>query len=319
MWVKDSQDETPVVIFCFNRPAELAKVIEALAQHKPRKVLIVADGPRSGVPSDFEKCKEVELLYRNLPWECQVQYNVAQTNLGLKERFSSGLKWVFEIENKAIILEDDCIPDPSFFTFAQEMLERYEFDKTVGMVQGWSAFKSIPIPQDFYLSNRPKVWGWATWGRVVKGFDVDIPFWSEIDQVKLLKSKGFPAFQIPGIRAKINSASQLNTWDYQWVAYLWSKGFSSIAPKRPLIRNIGFGEDATHTKTDFGGYSQRAGSLSEPYSASPAPYGVGRIIDKSENLFSLARWIKGALLNPRTAFRLLYARLRKLGGGVDGS
>lgn len=315
---KTPNPRAPVAIFCFNRPAELRQLIEALEKHKPSKLMFVADGPRAGVASDIQKCKEVELLFRNVPWDCEVLYNVAESNMGLKERFSTGLKWIFDLEDKAIILEDDCIPAPSFFPFVNEMLERYEFDETVGMVQGWSTYRSIPISQDFYFSNRPKVWGWATWRRVVGEFDVEIPFWTELNQVKLLKDLGFPSFQIPGIRARISSASHINTWDYQWVAYMWSKGYSSIAPKRSLIQNIGFGSDATHTKTDFGGYSRKASSLEGPYSTSPAPAIAARIIDRSENAVSLFRWIKGTLENPRTAIRLVRQRLRKFMGVADG-
>jgi hypothetical protein len=307
-----------VAIFCFNRPAALSQLLDALKLHKPRRVLIVADGPRSGSESDFQKCKEVEALYRNIPWECEVSFNIAPKNMGLKDRFSSGLKWIFEMVESAIILEDDCIPHASFFHFSEEMLKRYELDESVGMVQGWSLFSSLPIPQDFYFSDRPKVWGWATWRRVVKDFDVEIPFWAKIDQVKLLRKLGFPWYQIPGMRKKIDAASHINTWDYQWVAYMWSRRYSSIAPKRRLIRNIGFGQDATHTTLDFGGYSGNPKPLEGPYSPSPAPRRIGRLVDKSENVVSLFRWVKAAVASPGTASRLILSRVLKFKGGDFG-
>ena len=303
----------PVAVFCFNRPAELSRLLKLLEQVKPDHLLVVADGPRQGNSTDVENCRAVEDLYRNLTWNCRVDYLVSTTNLGLMERFSTGLHWVFEKVDRAIILEDDCIPDKSFFSFATEMLERYQNDSSVGMIQGWSLFTRLPLRRDFYFSTRPKVWGWATWRRVVEDFDVKIPFWRDINQKQLLKSKGFSFWEIPSVRNRIGSAERVGTWDYQWVAYLWFRGMRSLAPRKNLVMNIGFGDEASHTKIDFGGFGRAAGSMQPPYSKLGEGELMSLALDRSETFMRSLRILWAAVKRPGTAVSLLVSRLKRLG------
>jgi hypothetical protein len=300
--------ETPVAIFCFNRPAETKRLFQILETVRPTRLLIVADGPRPGVLDDVEKCNEVLAILRNPPWDCTVEFDIAPRNLGLLRRFSSGLEWVFNQSEKAIILEDDCLPDISFFSFASEMLFRYELDLRVGMIQGWSAYRSLPLKEDYYLTSRPKVWGWASWKRVVENFDVNIPFWPGVDKEDLILRQGFYKFQVPGVIDRIETANAIDTWDYQWVAYLWSEGLKSVAPKKSLVRNIGFGPEASHTKVDFGGYSQNALTLNAPFSQMAASDSIGRALDRLEFWAQGIRMLGGILRSPSVAIRLVARR-----------
>lgn len=111
--------KTPVAFFVFNRPAWTARVFEEIRKARPRRLLIVADGPRREHPGDVEQCEKVRAILEQVDWECEVKRNFAGENLGCGKRVSSGLEWVFSEEEEVIILEDDCVPDQTFSRFAR--------------------------------------------------------------------------------------------------------------------------------------------------------------------------------------------------------
>ena len=127
---------TPVAIIFFNRIEPLKTLVVRLAEVKPPKVYLVADGPRPTRPSDAEKTTECRAFMLHLPWTCEIKTNFSETNLGCRVRVTTGLDWVFEHEERAIVLEDDCIPEPEFFPWAERMLARYKDDARVMSVGG---------------------------------------------------------------------------------------------------------------------------------------------------------------------------------------
>src|SRR6185295_3256318 len=123
--------ETPVAFLIFNRPDTTARVFEAIAAARPRTLLVVADGPRADRAAEAEQCRATRAIIDRVDWACEVLVNYADENLGCKRRVSSGLTWVFEQTSRAIILEDDCLPHPTFFRYCEELLDRYEDDERV--------------------------------------------------------------------------------------------------------------------------------------------------------------------------------------------
>src|SRR5688572_12906720 len=116
---------TPVAFFVFNRPEPTARVFVEIARARPKQLLIVADGPRTDRPGEAEHCACVREIVSRVDWDCDVRTNYSDTNLGCKRRVSSGLDWVFDQTEAAIVLEDDCLPDPTLFRFFDETLARY--------------------------------------------------------------------------------------------------------------------------------------------------------------------------------------------------
>src|SRR5712692_5523584 len=127
---------TPVALIIFNRPETTARVFAEIAKARPSRLLLVADGPRLDHPEDVEKCTATRAIVEQVDWPCEVLTNFSEANLGCKMRPVSGINWVFENVEEAIILEDDCLPHPSFFPFCQELLERYRDDQRVMMIGG---------------------------------------------------------------------------------------------------------------------------------------------------------------------------------------
>lgn len=120
--------KAPIAFMIFNRPNTTAAVFAGIAKARPDKLLVVADGPVEDHPTDHEKCRQARAIIELVDWECEVHKNYSPVNLGCKRRVSSGLDWVFDTVGRAIILEDDVVPHPTFFRFCDELLDKYADD-----------------------------------------------------------------------------------------------------------------------------------------------------------------------------------------------
>jgi len=244
---------TPVALIIFNRPDTTERVFQAIRQAQPQKLLVIADGPRIDRPNEAEKCAASRAVIAKVDWECEVLTNYSPINLGCKLRVSSGIDWVFSEVEEAIILEDDCLPAPSFFPFCQALLERYRYDERIMQISGNNFLQdrfNIKLKESYYFSKYGGIWGWASWRRAWKFFDVKMENWNELKMSDLLPS-------IFDSAAEQNSwtdvfdkvvAGVVDTWDYQWLYARWCQNHLSIVPKSNLVSNIGFRKDATHTK-----------------------------------------------------------------------
>src|SRR4028118_433764 len=181
--------KTPVVLIIFNRPAQTEKVFEVIRQAKPPKLLVIADGSRAERPGEAEKCAAARAVIDRVDWDCEVFKNYSDVNLGCDPRISSGLNWVFETVEEAIILEDDCVPHPTFFRYCEELLERYRHDARVMNISGQNVlFGRHRTEYSYYFSRYTLCWGWASWRRAWQYFDVDVKLWPEIRDQNLIKN-----------------------------------------------------------------------------------------------------------------------------------
>jgi hypothetical protein len=244
------QDAVPsdwpaVVLLLFNRPAHTRRLLEALRPVRPPVMYLVADGPRLQVPADAELCREVRALCeQEIDWPAEVHRDFSPDNLGLRRRVGSGLTWVFSKMERAIILEDDCLPEPSFFRFCAELLERYSDDERVGVITG-DNFQAQPFASEasYYFSKYPHCWGWATWRRAWAHFD------DEMRQWPALREKGWLREWLPDPKARAYwqtifdgvHSRRLNSWAFGWTFACWSHV--------NLVQNIGMGNESTHTTT----------------------------------------------------------------------
>lgn len=242
---------TPVVLLVFNRPETTARVFSALRQARPSHLLVVADAPRENRPAERVLCEQVRRIVEQVDWPCQVQRNYADLNLGCKLRVSSGLDWVFDQVEEAIILEDDCLPEDSFFRFCQEMLEKYRDDPRIASIGGNNfQFGAHHTPHSYYFSLYNHIWGWASWRRAWQGYDVQMVKWPELRETEWL-AKIFPDRNAARYwKANFDKVHRglLDTWDVQLTFKFWLDDRLSIIPAVNLVSNVGFGPQATHTK-----------------------------------------------------------------------
>ncbi|MCT7989219.1 TylF/MycF/NovP-related O-methyltransferase [Laspinema olomoucense] len=240
-----------VCFIIFNRPKTTERVFELIRQVKPHQLLVVADGPRGDRPGEAEKCIQARAIINRIDWECEVLTNYSEKNLGCRERISSGLDWVFTIVEEAIILEDDCLPHPSFFTFCWELLERYRDNEQIMAISGDNfQFGHRRKDDSYYFSRYAHSWGWATWRRAWQHYDNKMALWPKVREENWLEEV-----------LEDNHASrcwshifqnvydrQIDTWDYPWQFCCWIQGGLTILPNVNLVSNIGFTAEATHTQ-----------------------------------------------------------------------
>ena len=247
-----SATNTPIAMLVFNRPVPTLRVFDAVRAARPSKLLVVADGPRHDRSGEAQLCSETRAIFEKIDWPCEVLTNYAQYNLGCRNRVSSGLKWIFEQVEEAIILEDDCLPDPSFFRFCSDLLDRYRHDSTIGLISGNNFLPHgyTRASASYYYSRFPHIWGWASWRRSFQYYDLTMSNWP------MLSSQGWledifndDIAAVSYWRSLFNRVfrGEIDTWDYQLVYSLWLNGMKSICPSTNLVSNIGFGPDATHT------------------------------------------------------------------------
>jgi hypothetical protein len=239
---------TPLLLIIYNRPDKVKELILSLSKIKPQNIYVFCDGPKN--KEDEGNVKQSRELISKINWTKKIKTNYLTKNKGCKNGVNASLDWFFANVKEGIILEDDCIPNLSFFKFTSELLEYYKNNKRISIITGFNAGNKLKnYKYDYYFSIYGGVWGWASWRNR----------WQEYRKSNLsnllsnkrllisLKDKGVSSFFIKNVKDSISG--KLNTWDYMWTFYNMTEGRLSVVPQKNFISNIGFGEDATHTKS----------------------------------------------------------------------
>ncbi len=241
--------QTPIAFCIFNRPQLTARVFEAIKRSRPRQLLVIGDGPRADRPDEAQLVQQTRDILQRVDWECDVKTNFSETNLGCRNRMATGLTWAFEQAEELIVLEDDCLPDPTFFGFAQSLLNHYRDNDQVMMISGDNFQPGPTSDNSYYFSRWAHIWGWASWRRAWNHYDLSIESWPAD------KANGLLAGAVDS-RAELQYWSnvfdqvhrgEIDTWDFSWAYALWKRNGLAILPETNLVTNLGFSESATHT------------------------------------------------------------------------
>ncbi|MBI1763556.1 MAG: glycosyltransferase family 2 protein [Acidobacteria bacterium] len=247
--------QTPLVFTIFNRPALTAQVLAEIRRARPRKLLVIADGPRAQVPGEQAQCEAARAVLEQVDWDCEVHKNYAAENLGIRRRMSSGLAWVFAQTEAAIVLEDDGLPHPTFFPFCEELLERYADDERVMHISGSNfQFGRQRFPHSYYFSRYNHGVGWASWRRAWRHYDAETKLWPEVKARGLLHdwlhdggdTRAAVRDWTRGFQRVYDG--EVDSWAYCWTFACWLQNGLSILPNVNLLSNIGFGAASTHTR-----------------------------------------------------------------------
>jgi hypothetical protein len=246
--------QTPILFLIFNRPDTTEKVFQRIRAIQPRRLFVSADGPRQHKIGEDRLCAETRRIIEKVDWKCELQTNFSKKNLGCRIGVSSGIDWFFRHVSEGIILEDDCMPDISFFPFCETLLEYYRDDERI-MHIGGANFQDGNTHGDgsYYFSNINHVWGWATWKRAWDLYDVEMKSYPQcLRENKLLQLIPDPAIRKYWKRNfDLVYEQRKDTWDFQWqYATSFYQGLA-IIPNKNLISNIGFDHNATHTIDNF--------------------------------------------------------------------
>ena len=242
---------SPILFLVFNRPAPTAQVFAAIRAARPPRLYVAADGARSNRPGEEQRCEQTRRVATAVDWPCEVKTLFREKNLGCKQAVSQALDWYFECEEEGVVLEDDCVPDPSFFRYCDELLEYHRNDDRVALISGDNfQFGRMYGESSYYFSRYCHIWGWASWRRAWRRYDRDINAWPAFrDNGGLERVFGTRPREVRYWRRILDEVHQgkIDTWDYQWNFAVWAQSMLTILPQKNLVKNIGFGVDATHT------------------------------------------------------------------------
>lgn len=241
----------PILLLIYNRPDTTIKVFEQIRKYKPSKLFVAADGPIEGSIRDEERCKQAREIIGQIDWHCEVKTLFREKKLGCKIAVSSAINWFFENVERGIILEDDCLPHSSFFRFCEELLEYYKDYERIMMISGDNfQFGKTQAEHSYYFTKYTHIWGWATWRRAWKQYDVYMKLWPEIRDKRLLFNIHGDNKEVYYWRKIFDKAyeGKIDAWSYQWLFACWLQNGLNIIPRSNLISNIGFGNMSMHTK-----------------------------------------------------------------------
>lgn len=284
---------TPILLIGYRRSLTTRQVIDSLRTIQPKLLFFAVNAPNPDSPEDEVLCADVKKLAAEIDWECSIESLFRKEHLSAKESITTAISWFFQHVDKGIILEDDCVCDPSFFHLAEDLLIRYEADSRVMQI-GATNFGPEPKSNDSYsYSGYAYIWGWATWKRAWAQMDLSLESFDEY-MVKEVLSKRFSRLSDRSYwyqLFKYLKSGNLDTWDGQWNLTIFRSNGLCIVPRVNLVKNVGFGAHSTNTTSEADAFANLlSSSLSFPLS-----HPIGMVIDHeadkwvSDNVFRATR------------------------------
>lgn len=286
---------TPILFIIFNRPEETREVFNKIKNLAPDRLYIAADGSRIDNPADIEKCKKTREIVNEINWPCEVKTLFRDKNLGCGKGPADAISWLFEHEERGIILEDDCVPDESFFFFCEELLERYQNDSRVMHIAGTNHNPGFVRDNSYsyFFSQVGHMWGWATWRRAWSLYDIKMGGFEEI----ITKDYFQDIYPNPFIRkymkkkfSETYTGKIKGVWDYQWEFTRIINSGLTIMPRNNLVHNIGFGDDATHTFSS-NNYFKNAALTPLEFPLKHPPFVIKDVQSENKHFNKMFRWI----------------------------
>lgn len=242
--------DVPILMMLFNRPEHTRKVFEVIRELRPSRLFVAGNGPRFGVPKDIELCKAVRDIFKEVDWPCELHTNFREINIGMNPQWYKAMDWFFQSVEYGIILEDDCVPHPSFFVYCDELLNKYMNEEKIMHINGSNfLFGKKMGNASYFFSKYTHVWGWATWKRAWQKYDFDLksfPSFKQSNEIDVIcpnhreKKYFMKYFEQLYSKENIDSATK-------WLYSIWFNKGICITPNINLITNIGYGLSAGHT------------------------------------------------------------------------
>ena len=244
--------KTSVLLLVYIKPSTTLQVINKLREVKASKIYISINVPPKKNKSEIIKNNKVIEIIDKIDWKCKIILKKRKKHIDAYNSYKSAINWFFKNENEGIILEDDTLPNKSFFYFCQKMLKIFKNDTRISQICG-SSFINKKSKYNYSFSNYTLCWGYATWKRSIKDFDEKMKDWPKFKKKNflygILKNKRFVDYWSNIF--DIQYSKKFSAWDYIWLYSNWKKNKFSIIPHKHLIKNIGFVKDATHTKIRY--------------------------------------------------------------------
>ena len=241
---------SPLLYIVFNRPDLTRRSFELVRKARPNVLYVVADAARADRPGEHRLVAEARGITEDIDWDCDVRRLYADSNLGCGRRISSGITAALQEFESVIVLEDDCLPDPTFFPFCEQLLDRCRDDDRVMSISGDNFQQGRPrTTASYYFSKYPHCWGWATWRRAWQHFSLDVPEWPGFRDSGGLQAYCDCERELEYWTATFDQVyeGKMDSWAMPWTLCCWLQHGLTILPSVNLVSNVGFGVDGTHT------------------------------------------------------------------------
>lgn len=236
----------PVLLVVFNRPHVTAAALERLRDVAPPVLFVAADGPRAGVADDQRLCEQTRALVDGIDWPCEVVRLEHDANLGLQRSMVTALDWFFDSVEDGVVLEDDCLCDPSFFRLAGHVLASHADDPTVAYLTAVNLAPKRHFGEaSYFFASGGHIWGWATWRRAWQAHDPSLSHWRHQRDAVLALDSPLAAPLVRKADEQVGGGKA--TWARAWHVSVLASGARVAVPSVNLVRNVGLGPGATHT------------------------------------------------------------------------
>lgn len=283
----------PVCIFLFRRSETLPQIFDVLKKVRPSKLYLRADEGRND--KEKQEANNVrELALSLIDWDCEVIRDFAQKNRGVYENIGLGAIEIFKKEDRCIFIEDDNLPNESFFSYCEQMLDFYENDERTLLICGtnYGGSKFANCKTDCFRVKALLPCGWASWSRkFIKYYplhleEVDSPnfkkyFFSKY-KYKPLARQQFKSISFE--RNKYLTEGKFNSWDFHLIESVMMNDLYVLSPKVNLIRNIGVDTFSSHNQTNYKKYKKNI--MTKRFCEVPTfelNHKLNTFIDKEEN------------------------------------
>jgi hypothetical protein len=242
---------TPVLLLIYRRHALSLRVLDAIRRVKPIILYIASNAPNPEIPDDKSRVELTRSIISHVDWACDLKTKIYTDHMNVQDSISQSINWFFDNEESGIILEDDCIPDIQFFKFCQILLDKYKDNPRVWNICGTNYQDGVNRGlHSYYFSHYTHCWGWATWRRAWKHFDINTTLWP------LIKDESYFKSILPDCNERrywtrifdnVHYFNKPLTWDYQWFFTCLVNGGLSVIPNSNLVSNKGFDNLGTNS------------------------------------------------------------------------
>ncbi|MBP5351030.1 MAG: hypothetical protein J6Y56_03620 [Fibrobacterales bacterium] len=243
----------PVAFFIFRRPETTERVWARIREAEPKRLYLCADAARPDREGEAERVAAARRIVETVDWECDVHRIYADRNMGCRDRVVSGLNEIFQTEERVIVLEDDCLPDLSFFRYCDELLDQYAGNDRVLAVCGFNpGAETLSLEESYSFSRNPACWGWATWKRAWRLYDDSMSCWSAPRRKDGILARNPELCRFLDRMVRATESKQVDSWANRWLLSALDNDALSCVPRVNLVRHLHSAAGATHVTEDIG-------------------------------------------------------------------
>jgi hypothetical protein len=243
-----SDSYAPIVIFTYNRPEHTRALLQSLLNNRElsdSKIYIHSDGPKD--ESDGKKVQETINVVQDLIGHLDFDLSIQHENVGLFYSLYNGVSELFKKHKNLIVLEDDLIVHRHFLGYMNYTLDLYSNNQNLAQISGYT-LPHMHNQTDLTSTPITTTWGWATWQHVW----LDFVAFMEKSDFELSTSFQQWRFNLFGAYDYVrliqrDKQGRLTSWGVYFYLYAFKNKLRTVYPKKSLVYNNGFDENATNT------------------------------------------------------------------------